>query len=133
MRHSIAQHALTECEPLIERAVQFAAALLKYTDSIYPFAVLSINGDVQCVCCEKEQAENGNMIEMLEWLIVERSFQTQRTNSVLVYLANVVDPQQGESDVIVTQINDSTGAEITRLYPYAITPQGVSIGMPSTF
>lgn len=133
MRHSTALHALTECEPLIDRAVQFAAALLKHTDSIYPFAVLSIDGDVQCVCCDEEQAENGNMIEMLEWLIVERSFQTQRTNSVVVYLASVVVPEQGESDVIVVQINDATGAEITRLYPYAVTSNGVAIGAPSTF
>lgn len=133
MRSNAALHSLTECEPLIGTAVHFAAQLLRWSDNVFPFAVMSIDGDIQNVFGDDRSQVDGGMIEELEWLITERSFQAQNTASVVVYLACVENAEQSLSDVIVTHIHDTSGSEITRLYPYYVSSNGVDIGQPTVY
>ena len=135
MRSSVAGHSLTECEPLVESALRFATTLLKYSETFYPFGLLSVAGDVQNVFTE--QAPNnevqGGLIEELEWLILERSFQTSETCSVIVYSASVESVDEDMIDVIAVKITDSYGAEINRLYPYHFSTQQTLIGKPIVY
>ena len=121
---------LTECEPLVHSALAFATLILRYSDSLYPFGLLSIAGDVQPVMSEQPERQLSGVIEEIEWLIFERSFQTPYSASVIVYLADVENDDGSFEDVIFTRIKDERGTEISRLYPYALTSSGVVIGKP---
>lgn len=94
---------------------------------------MSIAGDVQSIFGDENAQLNGGMIEELEWLILERSFQAQHVASVVVYLASVENAQHDLTDVIVTKIHDACGSEITRLYPYYMGSRGVEVGQPSVY
>lgn len=132
MRHSIAINQAMDQEPLVDSAVNFAANLLRFSDTFYPFAMLSVNGDVQNIFTEHAANSElqGGMIEELEWLILERNFNAQNTFSIVVYAAQIESTEEHAIDVVATKIIDATGAETMRLYPFHFSINQVSIDKP---
>lgn len=135
MRHTIAIDAGIEQEPLVESGVRFAATLLRFSDSFYPFGLLSTSGEVKSIFTQHSANSDmqGGMIEEIEWLLLELSFQAKHTSSVLVYNAQVECADNGVIDVIATKIIEASGAETTRLYPYEFSAHQVCISKPITY
>ena len=135
MRSSVAGHSLTECEPLVESALRFATTLLKYSETFYPFGLLSISGQTQSIFTQHGANVDmqGGMIEEIEWLLLELRFQADNTRSVLIYNAQVESADTSTIDVIATKIIDHSGAETTQLFPYQFAGNQVCIGKPIVF
>ena len=125
---------LTECEPLVDRVLDFAAVLLRYASTPYPFAVIHSAGSTQCVFTDgdDQRADHPSlgMIEQLEWLITDHNFQTPSTSSVVCYSATLETEQNDVADVLVVKIDDGEGQETTRLYPYTLERHGIHFGRP---
>lgn len=132
MRHNIAIEVAMEQEPLVDSAVNFAANLLRFSDTFFPFGLISVNGDIQSVFTEDaaNSEVQGGMIEEIEWGILELGFNAANTFSIVVYAAQIESVGEKPIDVIATKIIDSSGAEIMRLYPFHFSAHQVNIDKP---
>lgn len=135
MRQSIVIDAVLEKDTLLESAVFFAATLLRLSDTFFPFGLLSISGQIQSIFTQHGANVDmqGGMIEEIEWLLLELSFQADNTRSVLIYNAQVESADTSTIDIIATKIIDHSGAETTQLFPYEFAGNQVRIGKPIVF
>jgi hypothetical protein len=118
---------------LITKALDFSEVLLTYTNSLYPFAVISIENDVQSVFLEEEcETVPSSMIEKLETQIALRTCQAETAIGILVYSVTVITPEGNHSDGLMLSISDSSGASTMTIYPYEYDYNGITIGKPYT-
>jgi hypothetical protein len=118
---------------LIYSALDLCEVMLTRAHTLFPFAVLSIEHDVQCVFAAEHGGEiQGGMIEHLQSQLTERSMYSENTISLLVYSATISSPQGEESDVIVFNITDSNGENTITLYPYFYEKNSIRLGVPFT-
>ena len=100
---------------------------------LFPFAVLAIENDVQCVfAAEHEDELQGGLIEHLQSQLIERRMYSENTISLLVYSATISSPQGDEIDAIVFNITDSNGENTIALYPYFYEQNSIRLGTPFT-
>mgnify|MGYP001050810084 CR=1 FL=1 len=127
---------------MISKAIDFSEWMLSNTDTLYPFAVLTIGNDLQCVFAPADgQEATAGMIEELGVRLAEQKIYAEEAAGVLVYSATVCASHQQnelqggfkeETDAIVLTITDSAGKNTVTIYPYSRTPQGINISKPYT-
>ena len=118
---------------LIYSALDLCDIMLARSDILYPFAVVSIENDVQCVFTKSlEDLPTGGMIEDLETQLCEQRMMAENIISILVYAAVITTPQGKESDAIVFNITDSDGKNTVTLYPYTHELNTIRLGAPFT-
>ncbi|MBT0585467.1 hypothetical protein [Alteromonas oceanisediminis] len=126
----------SECESLVQHVLDFAAVMLQFSDNPYPFAAIRVHGRIECVFCPEnsnEDARSNSMIEQLEWLVLDRQFQTRTISSVVAFCAEVETAGHDRMDVIVTKIDDGQGLEVTRLYPFSRDQTGLTFSDPISY
>ncbi|MFC4700367.1 hypothetical protein ACFO4O_09380 [Glaciecola siphonariae] len=118
---------------LIYSALDLCDIMLTRSSTLYPFAVMSIDNDVQCVFTPNlnEHPQNG-MIEDLSAQCREQRLLAENAISVIVYCATISTPQGDESDAIVFNITDSNDKNTVTLYPYEHDTNAIKLGIPFT-
>ncbi|MFC3121026.1 hypothetical protein [Agaribacter flavus] len=118
---------------LIYSALDLCEAMLSKSALLYPFAVVSIDNDVQCLFThyENRDAQQG-MIEELEEQIGTIRLTANNTVGVLVYAATIAAPNGEESDALVFSISDSANNNTITLYPYTLGDNTVELSKPYT-
>lgn len=115
------------------KAIAFCETMLSISDVLYPFAVLAIDNDIQCVFTpNSEQEATEGMIEELEVRINERKVFAESAVSLLVYSATIKHATRESTDAIVFTITDSAGKNTVTVYPYALTLNGIKFEKPYT-
>lgn len=118
---------------LINKALDFSELLLTYSNSLYPFAVISIENDIQSVFLDEDsETTPSSMIEKLEAQITVRTCQAENSIGILVYSVTVITPEKQPSDALMLSISDSSGASTMTIYPYECDFEGITIGKPYT-
>lgn len=118
---------------MVYKALAFSETMLSMSNVLYPFAVLNVGSDMQCVFTPNtEQEATHGMIEELEARINERRVFAQAAVSLLVYSATIKHTVRGTTDAIVFTIIDSAGKNTVTVYPYAVTSSGIKIEKPYT-
>ncbi|MGB3725437.1 MAG: hypothetical protein WA981_06695 [Glaciecola sp.] len=118
---------------MIYKALDFCEVMLSHSDTLYPFAVLSIGNDMQCVFTPtSQQHAPESMIEALQLRINERKLFAKSTVSLLVYPAIISHPEQYDSDALVFTITDSAGKNNVTIYPYCMNKHGITVNKPYT-
>jgi hypothetical protein len=118
---------------LIYSALDLCEVMLTRAHTLYPFAVLAIEDDVQCVfAAERDEEIQGGMIEHLQSQLLERRMYSENTISLLVYSATISTPLGDEGDAIVFNITDSSGENTITLYPYFYEQNAIRLGVPFT-
>jgi hypothetical protein len=118
---------------LIYSALDVCDIMLARSNTLYPFAVVSIDNDMQCVFTDNlnEHAHSG-LIEDLARQLRDRRLLAENAISVLVYAATIATPEGKESDAIVFNITDSNGKNTVTLYPYIQEIDAIKLGVPFT-
>lgn len=118
---------------LIYSALDLCEVMLTRTHTLFPFAALVIEDDVQCVFAdEHDEASQGGMIEGLQSQLTERIMYSENTIGLVVYSATIFTAQGEESDAIVFNITDSNGENTITLYPYFYEQGFIRLGVPFT-
>lgn len=127
---------------MISKAIDFSEWMLSNTGTLFPFAVLTIGNDLQCVFAPADgQDATAGMIEELGVRIAEQKIYAEEAVGVLVYSATVCANHKHshskgafteETDAIVLTISDSAGKNTVTIYPYTRTPRGIIIAKPYT-
>ena len=124
---------------MIDRALSLCEIMLNQSQTLYPFAALSIDNHVHCIFLEDtltdKQQPNGAQFEMIEQL--ERQISISKTQAksaigMLVYAATISSPQQEDKDGLMLSICDADGENTLTLYPYEFDGKSISIGKPFT-
>ena len=118
---------------IIAKALAFSETMLSQSNTLYPYAVLSIDNDINCVFVpsDDQQASKG-MIEELQEQINERKLFAQNAVSLLVYSATVTRPDRSVSDALIFTITDSQGQNTVTVYPFKRTQAKLKIYTPYT-
>ncbi|MBT1450422.1 hypothetical protein KJ365_05965 [Glaciecola sp. XM2] len=118
---------------LIYSALDLCEVMLTRSQTLYPFAVMSIENDIQSVFpLDMDDQAQGGMIENLQLQLAERRMYTENTISLLVYAATVSTPMGEHSDAIIFNITDSNGENTVTLYPYFHEQECIKLGAPFT-
>ena len=118
---------------MIYKALDFCEIMLSQSSTLYPFAVLSIENDVQCIFTPtSNQNASEGMIEDLQLRINERKLFSESTVSLLVYSALIEHPGESDTDALVFTITDSAGKNNVTIYPYSVTNYGITVSKPYT-
>jgi hypothetical protein len=124
---------------MIDRALKLCDVMLSRSETLYPFAVLSIDKQIHCVFLDdtdfQNQHPNGahfGMIEKLERQLALGKIQAQSAIGMLVYAATITSPQQEENDALMFSICDANGENTLILYPYRFEVKSIKIGKPFT-
>jgi hypothetical protein len=121
---------------LIYSALDLCDLMLARSNTLYPFAVISIDNDVQSVFTQsKDGHAPSGMIEELEMQLCEQRIMAESSVSVLVYSATITSPHSRDneqSDAIVFNITDSNGKNTITLYPYTNESNRMKLGAPFT-
>ena len=118
---------------LIYSALDLCDIMLRHSNTLYPFAVISIDNDVQCIFSQKQDNKvQGGMIEELSAEARDLQLLAENAISVLVYCATIATPKGRESDAIVFNITDSNGKNTVTLYPYRYESDAIVLGVPFT-
>jgi hypothetical protein len=113
--------------------------MLARSETLYPFAVVSINGNTQCVFLEDKDLNNKHangahfgMLEKLEHQIAMYKIQSKSAIGMLVYAATVRSSDDKESDGLMFSLCDANGENTLTLYPYELESNAIKIGKPFT-
>ncbi|WP_395344808.1 hypothetical protein PN836_008605 [Ningiella sp. W23] len=120
---------------LIYSALDLCDIMLRHCSIVYPFAVISIDNDVQSIfSSDSNQYAHTGMIEELEKRLCEHRLVAESAVSVLVYVATVSDEDKADdfSDAIVFNITDNNGNNTITLYPYTSERDKIKLGSPFT-
>ncbi|MEM0912292.1 MAG: hypothetical protein AAGJ37_15055 [Pseudomonadota bacterium] len=118
---------------LINSALDLCKVMLSKSTTLYPFAVVSIDNDVQCVfTATQEQEARAGMIEELEQQLSYRRLMAKDAVGILVYAATVAEPGRQNSSALVFSITDSGGKNTVTVYPYEQSKSAISLGRPFT-
>lgn len=118
---------------LIYSALDLCDIMLRHSNTVYPFAVMSIDNDVQCVfSAQKDHELASGLIEDLSAQTRDLQMLSENAISVIVYCATVASPKGKESDAIVFNITDSNGKNTITLYPYKHEAHAIVLGTPFT-
>lgn len=118
---------------IISKALAFSQSMLTYSCTLYPYAVLSIDNDINCVFVPSDgQEASSGMIEDLQQQINERKLFAENAVSLLVYSATVTHPDRSSSDALVFTITDSQGQNTVTIYPYNRNKTGIKFYRPYT-
>ncbi len=118
---------------LIYKALDFCSIMLSKSHTLYPFAVIAIENDIQCVFTPNRSDDDElgmGMIENLQACITERKILCESTISLLVYSATVLHPNKTETDALVLNITDSAGQNTVTIYPYTHTEKAIKLDKP---
>lgn len=125
-------HHLSHASMII-RALDFSKVLLSQSSVIYPFAVLSIKQQCSCIFTKSEsQYSTSNMIESLQTQIENKKSVFKHASSLLVYPAEIVQPNSEKADALVFTITDTQGQNSVSIYPYKRVQTGIHILSPYT-
>lgn len=118
---------------LINTALDLCNVMLSKSETLYPFAVVSIDNDVQCVfTATQEQEARSGMIEDLEQQLSYRRLMAKDAVGILVYAATIAEPGGQHSNALVFSITDTGGKNTITVYPYSQNPTSISLGRPFT-
>ncbi|MDT0627496.1 hypothetical protein [Alteromonas sp. W364] len=124
---------------VIDKALHLCRIMLSRSETLYPFAVISIDKDIQCTFLEDEDCQNTHpngahfgMIEKLERQIAIQKIQAKSAVSLLVYAATLKTPDARETDGLMFSLSDSNGENILTLYPYEFEINSIKLGKPFT-
>lgn len=124
---------------MINKSLSLCEIMLSRSETLYPFAMLSKDNELQCVFLEDQdcntQHPNGahfGMIEKLERQIAIYKLQDKSAVGMLVYAAIISTPTQQESDGLMFSICDADGENTLTLYPYEFELNSIKIGKPFT-
>ncbi len=118
---------------LIYSALDLCKIMLAKSAQLFPFAVVSIDNDVQCVFSQFEgESAQAGMIEELQDQVSNIRLTASNTIGILVYAATVSNPNGNESDALVISITDSSGNNTITLYPYTLRDNTVELSSPFT-
>lgn len=113
--------------------------MLSRSETLYPFAVLSVDKELHCIFLDDEDYDNKHpngahfgMIERLEELLALYKIQTKSAIGMLVYAATIRTPVKEEKDGLMFSICDSNGENTLTLYPYEFEQNSITIGKPFT-
>ena len=139
MKHKMILKQQVQYAPMIEKALSLCEIMLSRSETLYPFAVLSEDGNAHCIFLTDEDYDsrhpNGahfGMIEKLEQQLAFYKMRTQSTMGMLVYAATIRTPLKEEKDGIMFSICDADGANTLTLYPYEFEENSIKIGKPFT-
>jgi hypothetical protein len=118
---------------LIYQAMDLCGVMLARSNTLYPFAVMSVDNHIQCVFSSnlEEHAKSG-MIEDLSRKLRDQRLLVSNAISVLVYAATISTQHGQESDAIVVNITDSNAQNTITLYPYIYESDAIKLGAPFT-
>lgn len=118
---------------LIYSALDLCHVMLARSNTLYPFAVVSINNDNQCIFTQNlgEHAKSG-LIEDLAKQLRDKRLLADNAISVLVYAATISTQEGDESDAIVFNITDSNEKNTVTLYPFIHEFNAIKLGIPFT-
>lgn len=118
---------------LIYSALDLCDIMLARSSILYPFAVVSIDNDVQCVFTDSRgEHAKGGLIEDLSTQLSDLRLLAENSISVLVYAAVIATPEGEESDAIVFNITDTNDQNTVTLYPYMCERDTLKLGVPFT-
>ncbi|MBF7071974.1 hypothetical protein ISG33_00990 [Glaciecola sp. MH2013] len=124
---------------LIDKALTLCETMLSHCEMLYPFAVLSVDDQVQCLFLDdsdtKNQHPNGasfGMIEKLERLININKIHAENAVGLLVYAATLRSEDNNETDGLMFSLCDSNGENTLSLYPYSYEGDSIALGKPYT-
>ena len=118
---------------LIKQALDFSELCLNKSDSLYPFALMSIDNAFECIFLDNEEDPvPNNMIEKLEAKVSNRMIHTQSCMAVVVYAISVVGQNSHCSDALMFSISDSSGANTMTIYPYKRVNKTIRFKPPYT-
>ena len=139
MNHKMILKQQVQYASMIDRALNLCEAMLSRSQTLYPFAVLSIDKQIQCIFLDDDDYNhkhpNGShfgMIEKLERQLASGKKQANSAIGMLVYAATIRSPQQGENDALMFSICDANGENTLTLYPYEFEVNSIKIGKPFT-
>ena len=124
---------------MIEKALNLCEIMLSRSETLYPFAVLSADGNAHCIFLNDDDYDNRHpngahfgMIEKLEQQLALYKIQTHSTIGMLVYAATIRTPLKEEKDGLMFSICDADGENTLTLYPYEFEKNSITIGKPFT-
>jgi hypothetical protein len=139
VKHKMIMKQQVQYTSMIDRALKLCDVMLSRSETLYPFAVLSIDKQIHCVFLDdtdfQNQHPNGahfGMIEKLERQLALGKIQAQSAIGMLVYAATITSPQQEENDALMFSICDANGENTLILYPYRFEVKSIKIGKPFT-
>lgn len=133
MKHSLILKQHIPFAEMILKALDFSEVILTRSASLYPFAVLSIDNDVQCIFSqENKQLADTGMIEDLQNRINERKLFAESAISLLVYSATITEPNHLQTDALVLTMTDSSGKNNVTIYPYTLKQCNILFAKPYT-
>jgi hypothetical protein len=139
MKHNMILKDQVQYADVIDKALHLCRIMLSRSETLYPFAVISIDKDIQCIFLEDKDClskhPNGahfGMIEKLERQIAIQKIQAKSAVSLLVYAATLKSPDAKETDGLMFSISDSSGENTLTLYPYEFEINSIKLGKPFT-
>lgn len=123
---------------MIETSMHLCESILRYTETLYPFAAVDLDGDLQPVfthdAAKLNQGEDGSsrMIECLEQVIFNHTVHASNANSILIFAAVIETKNNQFTDVIVADVSLCEGATQQFYFPVMYQAGNVSIGAPLT-
>ncbi len=139
MKHKIILKQQVKYAPMIETALSLCEIMLSRSETLYPFAVISEDGNAHCIFLNDDDYDSRHpndahfsMIEKLEQQLAVYKMRTHSTTGMLVYAATIRTPLREEKDGIMFSICDADGANILTLYPYEFEENSIKIGKPFT-
>ena len=139
MKHKMILKQQVQYAPMIQKALSLCETMLSRSETLYPFAALSVDGDTHCIFLSDEDYNNLHpngahfgMIEKLEQQLQLYKIQTKSTIGMLVYAATIRTPHKEEKDGLMFSICDSNGENTLTLYPYEFEQNSITIGKPFT-
>lgn len=139
MKHKMILKQQVRYASMIERALTLCEVMLSRSETLYPFAVLSVDDDVHSIFLNDEDCDNRHpngahfgMIEKLEQQLALYKVQTKSTIGLLVYAATIRTPDKEEKDGLMFSICDANGENTLTLYPYEFEQNSITIGKPFT-
>lgn len=137
-QHMILKEHIQHAE-IIDKALQLCQVMLARGETLYPFAAISIDTDIQCLFLEEQELQqmhpNGahfSMIEKLERLINIHKIQAKNAVGILVYAATLKTEDTEDADALVLSLCDYDGENTLTIYPYEYEIDSIIIGKPYT-
>jgi len=139
LKHKMILKQQVQYASMIDRALNLCEVMLTRSETLYPFAVLSIDKQIQCVFLDDEDYKNQHtsgaqfgMIEKLERQLAKGKVQANSAIGMLVYAATIRTSQEEEKDALMFSICDANGENTLTLYPYEFEVNSIKIGKPFT-
>lgn len=131
MKHRLILKQHLPFAAMIHSALDFCETMLSQSSTLYPFAVLSIDHDVQCIFTpHHDHQDTTGLIENLQERVSERKLFVESAHSLIGYCATIEQESDSQSDAVVFCISHSDGNNNLTIYPYQRMKTGISFGQP---